>query len=218
MNHHRSAAAATVLAAVAVLLTACSGSSETTDSTTSASASSSKPSSRPAVTTSTAPPRSVAPTTSKPSTTSPRQDPRGKAATAAYLAFVSASNDAERKPTDQSRVAAIKAHTVDPALAEEGENLFQFREQNIEWRGTPPASRVQVKAVDASGTRPTVTIIDCPTISNTWRPYDASTGRPLKLVAPKVPPPWATTATVIYYRGRWMVQTAKVNMSRTCAP
>lgn len=162
------------------------------------------------------PPTSSAP--SSPTTTSSGTDPRGKAATRAYLAFVAASFNAERKPTDQSRIAAIKAHAVDPALVQEGEDLFQYRQSHIEWRGTPPSSRVSLGSVNFSGTYPTVTLVDCPTVSKTWRPYDTRTGKPLKLVPPKVAPPWPTNAKIIYYRGNWMVQTAKADMSRTCKP
>ena len=131
---------------------------------------------------------------------------------------MAASFTAERKPTDLSRIASIKAHAVDPALAQEGENLFQDRQSHIEWRGTPPSSRVRVTSVAANGTYPTVTLVDCPTVSKTWRPYDARTGKPLKLVPPKVAPPWPTNAKVIYYRHQWVVQTAKADMSRTCQP
>lgn len=204
--------AALVAAALLLGVAGCTSSGSAGPSTSPPASSSPAPDSTTATSASTS---STAPPSSSSSATA---DSQGQAAIAAYLAFTRASDAAERKPADLSRVKAIKAHSVDPALGKEGASLFDFRQSHIEWRGTPPTSRVKVTSASTTGAHPTVTLRDCPTVSKTWRPYDSRTGKPLKLVKPKVAPPWAATVTVINYKGRWVVQTTKVDMSRTCTP
>lgn len=130
---------------------------------------------------------------------------------------MNASNEAERAPARISKT--LEQYAIDPALGTEQGLLTQFQVNNIDWRGTPPTSRPQVvKTGFAATPYPNVTVVDCPTVSSTWRPYNSKTGKPLTLVKPKVAPPWATTATVALYRGKWMVQTEKTDMTRTCKP
>lgn len=218
MNHHRSAAAATLLAAGAILLTACSGAPRTTDPTKSTSVAST-PRSSSSVTTSTTPPNSVTPTTSKPNTSSPGPDPRGQAATAAYLAFVAASHAAEQHPAKLSLEQALSRYAVDPALATEGEHIFGYRQAGIAWRGTPPTSRVNVKAISTMESRTAATLSDCPTVSATWEPYFIKTNKRVPVTYPpgSAKPPHATTATVIYYKHHWMVQKMTTDVKHTCS-
>lgn len=156
-------------------------------------------------------------TSSSAPSTAPPADPRSKAALAAYNAFVSASDTAERDPSRISKL--LPRYAIDPALGTEQGLLTQFQVNNIQWRGTPPTSRARVvKTGFAATPYPNVTVVDCPTVSSSWRPYDTKTGKPLPLVKPKVAPPWATTATVALYKGKWVVQTTKTDMTRTCKP
>jgi hypothetical protein len=138
---------------------------------------------------------------------------------AAYQHFVDAGNTAERTPSKIANSKALSSFAIDPALGSEQSDITNFQLQNIEWRGTPPVTRARVMKTNfAAKPYSAVTIVDCPTVSSTWRPFNTQTGKPLKLVKPKVAPPWATTATVVLYRGKWMVQTEKTDMNRTCTP
>jgi hypothetical protein len=130
---------------------------------------------------------------------------------------VKAGNRAERSPAKPPQ--SLTRYAIDPALGTFQGLLAQFQLDNIEWRGTPPVSRPKVTSTrfDAQPYA-TVTIVDCPTLSSTWRPYNSKTGKPMKLVKPKVAPPWATTATVVLYHGRWMVHATTTDMTRTCKP
>lgn len=165
-------------------------------------------------------PTSPAPSSDAPRSTGPGDDPRGKAASRAYEAFVSASFNAERKPTDLSLVNALKAHAVDPALATEGEHLFGYRSSGIAWGGQSPTPQVTVQTVASSGAYPTVTLNDCPTVSSTWKPYLVKTRKSVPVTYPKgsAKPPHAITVKVIFYKNRWMVQSTTTNVKRTCVP
>lgn len=137
----------------------------------------------------------------------------------AYGRFTAASNTAERVPDKKSNGNALSGYSIDPALGGEQSDLINYTVNHIDWRGTPPRSRSKVTVSNFNATPyPTVTIVDCPTISKTWRPYNSQTGQPLKLVTPNVAPPWATTATVVHYKTRWVVQSRRVDMTRTCKP
>ena len=165
-------------------------------------------------------PASSAPTSSTPSSTAPGDDPRGKAAVTAYTAFVSASYTAERKPTDLTLVNALKAHSVDPALATEGQHLFGYRNSGIAWEGQPPTPRVTVQTITTTGAYPTVTLNDCQTVSSTWKPYIVKTHKAVPITYPtgSAKPPHAIAVKVIYFKNRWMVQSTTTNVKKTCVP
>jgi hypothetical protein len=154
-----------------------------------------------------------------PSSTSPGDDPRGKAAAAAYLAFINASHAAERNPANGNLLNAVRAAAVDPALAVEGEHLFGYRTSGIAWSGQPPVSRLTVEKI-SDGAAPAVTLVDCPTLSPSWQPYLLSTHKPVPVTFPpgSAKPPHATTARVIYYKSRWMVQSTTTEVKATCTP
>ena len=207
-------AAALIVPALVVALAACT-SSGGDDPTTSASSPSSVTSSGAQTGTSSTAPSSTAPTTASSSVATP--PPQTKAALAAYTAFTNATNEAQRTPSRVSKQLA--QYAIDPALGTARGVLTQFQVSNIEWHGTPPASRTRVVRNNPTAQPyPTVTLIDCPTLSSTWRPYNTKTGKPVKTVTPKVAPPWATTATIALYKGKWMVQIEKTDMTRTCTP
>ncbi|PZS32188.1 MAG: hypothetical protein DLM61_07270 [Pseudonocardiales bacterium] len=156
-----------------------------------------------------------------PTGTSPTVSPTEKAAVAAYVAFRTAAHNAEKNPADTAREAALKAYAVDPALGHEGGSLISYVTGDIAWGGTPPAARVSVTAVQpASKPYPMVTLRDCPTAAPSWKPYNIKTHKPVPVQFPgsTAPPPHAITATVIYYRSRWLVQTSVTEVKKTCAP
>lgn len=165
-------------------------------------------------------PTSVSTPTTSPTSTSPGDDPRGKAASSAYVAFTRASQAAERTPTDLSLAKALNKLAVDPALSTEGEHLFGYRNSGIAWKGQPPAPRVSVESIVTSGTYPTVTLTDCPTISGTWMPYIVTTHKSVPVTYPpgSAKPPHAVTVKVIYYRAQWLVQSTTTDVKNTCAP
>lgn len=211
----RAASVVALMSAGVMILAGCtsSGKSDPSSSPTRpASSTSSSTSSSPSISTSSS---SAVPTSS--SAVGP--DPRSKAAVVAYQRFVAAGNTAERTPSKIASSKALASFAIDPALGSEQSDITNFQLENIEWRGTPPSTRVRVTKTDfAAKPYAAVTVVDCPTLSSTWRPFNAQTGKPLKLVRPKVNPPWATTATVVLYKGKWMVQTEKTDMRRTCTP
>ena len=194
----------------ALLLTAGCTSSGSSDPTTT----SNSPVSATAVK-STPPPATV----TRSSSPAPGEDRHAIAANAAYLSFVKSSDAAERSPARRAGSRSLANYAIDPALGTAQSQLIDFGVHGIEWRGTPPSSRTRVTTVDyGAQPYPTVSLVDCPTVSDTWRPYAVSTGKPLKLVTPKVAPPWATAVTVVLYKSRWMVRTANTDMTRTCQP
>lgn len=200
---------AIAVASAAIALTACSGSTGThaqsgppPTSSASTSPSPTSPSSSPGPSTSVATPV-----------------PQGTAAVAAYIAFAIASRAAEERPDDQQRFAKIKAHAVDPALANEGLTLFNYQRANIAFMGKPPLPRVHVGQVKAAAKPyPTATVVDCPALSATWKAYDTKTHKVVPITYPgqTAKPPHATTAQLIYYGGRWAVQKITTDVRRTC--
>lgn len=202
---------AVAVASAAVALTACSGSTGTHTQSGPPSSSLASTSASPTPTsTSTAPSSAV---------TTPA--PAGAAAVAAYVAFRAAAHNAEKKPTDTARENALKAYAVDPALGHEGGSLISYVTGDIAWGGTPPSPRVSVSAVEpAAKPYPTVTLRDCPTPAPSWKPYNIKTHKPVSVTFPgsTAPPPHAITATVIYYRSRWLVQTSVTEVKKTCVP
>lgn len=163
-----------------------------------------------------------APTSKHPSTTtstSPPPDPRSTAATAAYLAFEKASRDAERKPGDHTRRKGLRAHAVDPALSTEVGHLVGFASAGYAWFGQPPRPRVNVKSIDPGNPYTVVTLVDCPTVSTSWKPYVVKGHQPVPVTYPSgsAKPPHALTATVIHYKSRWMVQKVVTDVRHTCA-
>ncbi len=198
------------VASAAIALTACSGSTGTHTHSGPPSSSSASTSASP----------TPAPSSPEPSSTVTTPAPEGTAAVAAYTAFAVASRAAEERPGDQQRFTTIKAHAVDPALANEGLTLFNYQRANIAFIGKPPTPRVRVEQVDAAAKPyPTATVVDCPANSATWKAYDTKTHKVVPITYPgqTAKPPHATTAQLIYYGGRWAVQTITTDVRHTCA-
>lgn len=145
-------------------------------------------------------------------------DPRGKAAVAAYLSFTGASHAAERSP-GKNHAVELRAHAVDPALGTIEALLTKLQLAGIANRGTPPKPRVKITKQDLEAHPwPVVTLADCPTVSPSWAAYDVATGKRVKVVPNSSEPPYAVTATVIKYKGRWVVSKTSVDRKHTCTP
>jgi len=196
-----------VLAGVA-MLGACSGSEDQQDPTPS---SARAPSSR-----------SVVDTGSSPSAPSPSPSRTltadEQAAVKAYLAFTRAVYTAERAPGPQN-LSLLKRYSIDPELGSVTDFLTKLQLAGLVVRGTPPASRVHVIGyAPKANPFPAVSLVDCPTVSTTWRPYYKASGKPGKVVQGKAKPPYASRATVVLFKGVWKVRTVKTNRNKTCSP
>ena len=140
------------------------------------------------------------------------------AAQAAYLTYTAATYEAERTP-EQDHNAELTSLAVDPALGTFQGLLTQLQVAGIANQGTPPTPRPKVTKTDLSAQPyPTVTIVDCPTVSPTWLAYDVTTGQPVTVVPNPVQPPYAVTASVIQYKGKWVVSSTSADRNHTCAP
>jgi hypothetical protein len=154
--------------------------------------------------------------TTQPAT--PTTSPQGNAALTAYLAYIAATYLAERSPS-KSHTRQLSAHAVDPALGTIEGLLTQLQIAGIANRGTPPKSRVKIIKVDPLATPwPTVTLLDCPTVASSSEAYYIKSGRPVEVLPNKNKPPYAVTATVIQYKGRWVVYKTIADRTHTCAP
>lgn len=205
----RTVAIAMIVPALVAALSACTSSSGGDPAKSSTPAGSSSTTSTGSATT----PSRTAPTTPKSST-----PPEAAAAQSAYLKYTAATYQAERTP-QKDHNAELTTLAVDPALGTFQGLLTQLQIAGIANKGTPPTSRVKVTKTDLSAQPyPTVTIVDCPTASPSWIAYDVKTGKPVKVVPNPVKPPYAVTASVIQYRGKWVVYSTKADRNHTCVP
>jgi len=110
----------------------------------------------------------------------------------------------------------FRAYSFDPAQGQLISYVFSLTEGGIEYRGTPPTSRIAVVSTDLTAKPyPTVTLTDCPTAPPTWNAYYRKTGKPTADKPGKVKPPYLVTVRVIYYEKHWGVQKLTPNTSRT---
>lgn len=144
--------------------------------------------------------------------------PEAATAKTAYVRYAVETYNAERTPaTDHS--GQLSTLAIDPALGTFQGLLTQLQIAGIANRGEPPTSRVKIRKVDLTAKPyPTVTVVDCPTVSPTWMAYDIKTGKPVKVVANPVGPPYAITGTVVRYKAKWVVYRTTVDGKRTCTP
>lgn len=153
-----------------------------------------------------------------PSTPKSSAPPEAAAAQSAYLKYTAATYQAERSP-QKDHNAELTTLAVDPALGTFQGLLTQLQIAGIANRGTPPTSRVKVTKTDLSARPyPTVTVVDCPTVSPSWIAYDVKTGKPVTVVPNPVKPPYAVSASVIQYKGKWVVYSTKADRNHTCVP
>jgi hypothetical protein len=160
----------------------------------------------------------VTPSSSVPTTPKSTAQPEATVARSAYGKYTEATYDAERSP-QRDHNAVLTSLAIDPALGTFQGLLTKLQLAGIANRGTPPRSRVKVTKTDLNAKPwPTVTIVDCPTVSSSWVAYDVKTGKPVKVVPNPVNPPYAVTATVIRYKGTWVVYRTKADRNHTCVP
>ncbi len=153
-------------------------------------------------------------------------DPQAEEAVDAYTRFVRASTVAEMKPFGPNEAYAPEANFVqysfDPARYQTTDYIADLDNQGIVFKGTPPTPNVRVKSVDMKAKPyPTVTLSDCETQGDTWRPTYHDNGKPVPTVLPsgsKAKPPFRAIAKVIFYKKHWGVQETSVDASETCSP
>lgn len=161
-------------------------------------------------------------TTSTPSaTTTSTIDPNAQPAFDAYSAFFAASLQAQRDPqkfvAGKDPTSDIAPYSFDPIRGLYVNYIKALTGQKAAFRGTPPAPRVRVKAVELNAKPyPRVMLLDCPTPAPDWQEYVLATGKVVPQANGKVPPPYLLTVEVIYYQGRWGVSRIGGDKSRTC--
>ncbi len=154
------------------------------------------------------------------STTS-QSDPAVRQALDAFAHYITASYNAERAPRQVAgsypAASDFPRYAFDPMLTQENAYIASLAANDQAFRGTPPTPRVRVSQADLDAKpHPTVVLTNCPTPAPTWVAYDTKTGKRVSYAATKVPPPYLSTVTVIFYEGRWGVQKTSVNSEQTC--
>ena len=154
--------------------------------------------------------------TTKPPTTNRTISSSASAARTVYALYTNESFRALSSPrTAHSKVLA--KYSVDPEFGKLLNYIGFLRSNGIVFRGSPPVSRITVVS-DRPIAKPWPKVIlrDCPKDFSNWRPVYSATGRLVSLQTNKAPQPNATTATVIYYKSRWVVYSLTTNRNRTC--
>ena len=174
------------------------------------------------------PTATTSPTTSATSspTSSPTStiDPKAQPAVDAYLAYVTASNNALRKPRGLGETFSPSAdyskYSFDPAKSSLSAVILQFSSQGLKMTGDPGKPRTQVQSLELGAKPyPLVVLSDCPTSPVRWHPTDANTGKDVSAPIPSgvAAPPHKTMVRVIYYQGHWGVSQTTSDMSLTCS-
>ena len=210
-----------VMAALLVVAgTGCSSGSSNPRPSASDSPTASSTGSRTSSTTSTLP--SETQPSSPSSSASTPADPRVAAAVSSYTNFINAVNVTYTNPPKKigdpfPARGDFRTYSFDPAQGQLISYVLSLTEGGIEYRGTPPTSRVAVVSTDlVAKPYPTVTLTDCPTAPPSWNAYHRKTGKPTTDKPTKVSPPYLVTVQVIYYEKHWGVQKLTPNASRTC--
>lgn len=156
--------------------------------------------------------------TDAPATSAPTRSPEEKAAVTSYLNLVAASNSAYEDPEGVS-AKSFAEFAVDPALGVILNDVTNLQLSSYEFRGVPPVSRITISHSDLGAKPyPFVVLVDCPTVSTTWKVYSQATGKPVQVVSQEIDPPYATTNEMVHIRERWVLRTTSVDRSRTCSP
>jgi hypothetical protein len=133
------------------------------------------------------PTATTSPTTSATSspTSSPTStiDPKAQPAVDAYLAYVTASNNALRKPRGLGETFSPSAdyskYSFDPAKSSLSAVILQFSSQGLKMTGDPGKPRTQVQSLELGAKPyPLVVLSDCPTSPVRWHPTDECGGIP----------------------------------------
>lgn len=163
-------------------------------------------------------------TTSPTSSPTPAIDPKAQPAVDAYLAYITASNNALRKPRRLGETLASDAdyskYSFDPAKSSLSAIILQLSTQGLKMTGDPGKPRTQVQSLELEAKPyPLVVLSDCPTPPVQWHPTDAKTGKDVSAPLPSgvAAPPYKTTVQVILFQGHWGVSRTKSDSSRTCS-
>ena len=166
----------------------------------------------------------TAATTSAPSSQTPTIDPTAQPAVNAYLAYMTASNNALRKPRALGHEFAPGAdysrYAFDPARGSLSSIIQLLSSQGLMMTGDPGKPRIRLQSLDIGAKPyPQVTLSDCPTPPVQWHPTDTKTGKDASAPLPSgvAAPPHKMTIQVIYYQGHWGVYKTTTDLSRTCS-
>ena len=164
-------------------------------------------------------PATTTATTSAPSTST--VDPNAQQALDAFSAFNAAATEALRNPqtfsTGKDQASDIRPYSFDPIRAQYTAYVMELAYEQVAFRGTAPAPRVQVKSIDlAAKPYPMVVLTNCDTPAPSWREYVVKTGKLVPQANGSVPPPYLLTVEVIYYAKHWGVSKVSADKSRTC--
>lgn len=176
----------------------------------------------------------VKPTASKPPATSvtssptssptPTIDPAALPAVNAYLAYMTAANNAVRKPRALGQEFApgtdFTKYAFDPARGSLGSTIQLLSSQGLMMTGDPGKPRIQLQSLEIRAKPyPQVTLSDCPTPPVGWHPVDKRTGKDASAPLPTgiASPPYRMTIQVIYHQGHWGVYKTTTDLSRTCS-
>ena len=147
-------------------------------------------------------------------------DPRAQPAVDAYTAFAAASTNASRNPlplgSTYPAAADYTRYSFDPIRAQTSAYLAGLAEQKVRFKGTPPAPRVRIQSIDLDAKpHPSVMLTDCQKPGSDWEEYDDA-GHRVPDAPASASPPYLVTATMIYYKDHWGLQSTTADTSRTC--
>ena len=162
-------------------------------------------------------------TSSPMSSPAPTIDPKAQPAVDAYLAYMTASNNALRKPRALGQDIPLSAdytkYSFDPERSEFNAFIYRLSSQGLKMAGDPGRPRPKVRSVDlVAKPFPIVVLTDCPTPAVKWDAHDVKTGKNAAVAPPAgtVPPPYRTTVQVINYKNHWGVAKITTDSGRTC--
>ena len=151
-------------------------------------------------------------------------DPKAQPAVDAYLAYMTAANNALRQPRalgqDFAPSADYTKYSFDPERSEFSAFVHQLSSQGLNMAGDPGRPRPKVRSTDlAAKPFAIVVLTDCPTPPVKWDAHDVKTGKSAAVPPPPgtVPPPYRTTVQVINYENHWGVARITTDSSRTCS-
>jgi hypothetical protein len=167
----------------------------------------------------------LSPMTSSPtSSPTPTIDPKVQPAVDAYLAYITASNNALREPRalgqDFAPGADYTKYSFDPERSDFSAFIHQLSSQGLKMAGDPGRPRPKVRSIDlAAKPSPLVVLTDCPIPAAKWDAHDVKTGKNMAVPPPAgtVPPPYRTTVQVINYQSHWGVSKITTDSGQTCS-
>jgi hypothetical protein len=163
-------------------------------------------------------------TSSSTSSLTPTIDPKAQPAVDAYLAYMTASNNALREPRalgqDFPPSADYTKYSFDPERSAFSAFIHQLSSQGLKMAGDPGRPRPKLRSIDfLAKPFPIVVLTDCPTPAVKWDAHDVKTGKNAAVPPPAgtVPPPYRTTVQVINYKNHWGVAKITTDSGRTCS-